>query len=184
MIKQKMNAADEEKPCAAQGGDAAAADGGAVKPHTDRRGFIQFLKFLCVSLGAGVVEFGSFTLLDLIFRSVWHTDILPKGTIIWIEIVSVALSCLFNFTVNRKFTFKAATNIALGMVMYGAYYALATPLGALFITFLQTHGLSEFLAKAIKMVLNFALDFLYCKFVIFNKKISDKILSRGKREKS
>ena len=143
----------------------------AAAPLTKKQSAFQFLKFLCVSLGAGVVEFGSFTILDLIFRGVWHTDVLPKGTIIWIEIVSVVLSCLFNFTINRKFTFKAASNIVVGMILYGAYYAVATPLGALFITFLQTHGLNEFLAKAIKMVLNFIIDFLYCKFFIFNKKI-------------
>lgn len=122
-------------------------------------GIKQFLKFLCFSLGAGIIELVSFTLITLEAEGeVW---------LLVAEVISVVLSCLFNFTLNRKYTFKAANNIVLGMLLYGAYYAVATPVGAMFIISLTRLGVNEFLAKAIKMLINFVIDFCYCKFFIF-----------------
>lgn len=126
-------------------------------PH----GVRQFLKFLCFSLGAGVIEAASFAAITLLWQD--------EAGLVTAEVTSVVLSCLFNFTLTRRFTFQHAGNVALGMLLYGAYYAIATPAGAALIVWLTRLGLNEFLAKAIKMVLNFALDFTYCKFVIFRR---------------
>ncbi len=121
---------------------------------------VKVLKFVCFSLGAGVVEFGSFALL---------TRLLPNTDryIVVAEVISVALSCLFNFTLNRKYTFKSASNIYLGMALYGLFYLVMTPLGAWFILKLMGWGLPELVAKIVKMVVNFAFDFLFCNFVLF-----------------
>ncbi len=123
--------------------------------------WLQFFKFLFFSLGAGVIEFGTFELLTLL---------LP-GNYTWIkvaEVLSVVLSCLFNFTVNRKYTFKSCNNMALGMLLYGLFYLVMAPIGAYFIVFeMKTFGMEKELAKAIKMVINFAFDYLYCRFVLF-----------------
>lgn len=119
---------------------------------------IQFLKFLCFSLGAAVIEFSSFSVIILF------------GSVIAADVISVILSCLFNFTLNRKYTFKSANNIYLGMILYGIFYLIFTPLGAWFINSLVNAGVNEFLAKFIKMLINFVLDFSFCKFVVFRVK--------------
>ncbi|MEG1581736.1 MAG: GtrA family protein [Clostridia bacterium] len=133
-------------------------DNNAIVKKSFKQILKQFLVFLCFSLGAGLIEISSFSIIILF------------GNVIVADVVSVVLSCLFNFTLNRKYTFKSVNNIYLGMVLYGLFYLVFTPLGALFIDFLVKAGVNEFLAKAIKMIINFVLDFLYCKFVIFKVK--------------
>ncbi len=132
----------------------------ASSPHP--KGILQFLQFLCFSLGAGVIEFVSFLLLSSIGSR-------NETMLIIAEVSSVVLSCLFNFTLNRKFTFRSTNNIVLGMFLYGLYYLIATPVGASFIVYLTRCGWADWLAKATKMALNFVLDFLYCKCIIFRQ---------------
>ncbi len=148
----------------------------ALMKGKQTRGFLQFLQFVCVSLGAGVIEYGTFALM---------TWIVPdnKTMLVAAEVTSVVLSCLFNFTVNRKYTFHSSSNIPLGMLLYGVYYAfLATPAGVWFLLFLTQSGMHELLAKAIKMLVNFVFDYLFCKFVLFQA--ADKVLHYVKRKLS
>lgn len=138
--------------------------------HTENAGrqrdlksmIIRFFKFVGFSLGAGVIEFVSFTLLKLLGEQ-------NETWLVIAEVTSVVLSCLFNFTLNRKFTFKSANNLALGMVLYGVFYLIVTPLGAQFILWLTRSGWDPFVAKVVKMLLNFLLDFSYCNFILFRK---------------
>ena len=132
---------------------------------------IQFIKFLGFSLGAGVIEFLTFTLIVLLAGRQSLVDAGVRDTwVIVAEVTSVVLSCLFNFTLNRKYTFKSANNMAVGMILYGLFYLVVTPLGVQFILLLTHSGWNEFLAKATKMILNFLLDFTFCKFVLFRTK--------------
>ena len=134
-----------------------------MEDTSSKNGIRQFFKFLLFSIGAGIVEALSFTLIH---------ETTPKTNffLVTAEVTSVVLSCIFNFTINRKFTFKASTNIARGMLFYGLFYLIMTPLGAGFVVFLKDIGWNEYLAKGTKMLLNFLIDFCFCKFVLFNKK--------------
>lgn len=124
-----------------------------------RKTWGQFWRFLAFSLGAGVIEFLSFTLITCISSA--------DEVVFCAEVVSVALSCLFNFTLNRKYTFGETSALWLRMLGYGLFYLVTTPLWAMFILWLKNAFMAEELAKLIKMVLNFALDFSFCKFVLF-----------------
>lgn len=127
-----------------------------------QRYFTNFYSFLYFSLGAGVIKLVSFLLLSLI-------DSGHGAVLVLAEIVSVVLSGLFNFTWNRKFTFRSTNNIVPGMFLYGLYSLIATPAVASFIVDLTRRGWADWLAKAMKMALHFILDSLYCKFVIFRQ---------------
>lgn len=140
----------------------------STNPVGAKAQILQFLKFVFFSLGAGIIEFGTFALLRMVFPG----DAALKAC----EVVSVVLSCLFNYTINRKYTFGASNNLWLGMLIYGLYYLVATPVGAAFIVWLTQSGWNELLAKAFKMILNFVLDFSLCKFVIFRLKKPKKAL--------
>lgn len=130
---------------------------------------LRFLKFAIFSASAGLIELGCFTLLNEI--TAWNY---------WpCYLIALLLSVLWNFTLNRKFTFHAATNIPVAMLKVLAYYAVFTPLSTLLGDYLaETLQWNEYLVTILNMVINFVTEFLYQRFFVFGKSIdSDKSAS-------
>ena len=120
---------------------------------------LQFLKFLFFSLSAGLIQIGSFALFNEIIK-------LPY----WVSyLVSLLLSVLWNFTLNRKFTFKSANNVGKAMLLTLAFYAVFTPCSTYLEKVLTSAGVNEYLVTIINMVLNFILEFFWQKFVVFKE---------------
>ena len=127
---------------------------------------LRFIKFAVFSASAGLIELGSFTLLNEVTTwSYWPC-----------YLIALLLSVVWNFTLNRKFTFHAATNVPVAMLKVLAYYAVFTPLSALFGDYLaETLKWNEYLVTVLNMLLNFVTEFLYQRFFVFGKSIdSDK----------
>ncbi len=124
--------------------------------------FWRFIKFALFSASAGLIEIGSFAL----FNEVMHWPY-------WLSyLIALVLSVLWNFTLNRKFTFKSAANIPIAMLKVAAFYAVFTPLSTLLEHYLaSTLGWNEYLVTAINMGLNFITEFLYQRFFVFGKSI-------------
>lgn len=120
--------------------------------------FIRILKFTFFSVSAGLIEMGSFALFT-------ELTALPY----WVCYLSaLVLSVLWNFTLNRKFTFQSAANVPVAMVKVAAYYAVFTPLSTLLGKFLTSTLLwNEYLATGVNMLLNFSTEFLYQRFFVF-----------------
>lgn len=120
--------------------------------------FIRILKFTFFSVSAGLIEIGSFALFT-------ELTALPY----WVCYLSaLVLSVLWNFTLNRKFTFQSAANVPVAMVKVAAYYAVFTPLSTLLGKFLTSTLLwNEYLATGVNMLLNFSTEFLYQRFFVF-----------------
>ena len=120
------------------------------------------IKFLLFSISAGVVQIGSFTLMNEILH-------LPY----WISYgIALVLSVVWNFTFNRKFTFHSAANVPIAMLKVAAYYAVFTPLSMLLEYLLADHlGWNEYLVTGINMVINFVTEFLYQRFFVFKGSI-------------
>ena len=125
--------------------------------------FWRFIKFVLFSISAGVIEIVSFALLS---------ELTPLKE--WISyIISVVLSVIWNFTFNRKFTFKSANNIPIAMVKVALFYVVFIPLTALLEKFLTEDLLwPGILATAINMVLNFILEFFYQRYFVFGKSLN------------
>jgi len=139
---------------------------------TKKQKFIQFIKFVGFSAGAGIIEAVSFTILnEFIGAELWVCDV-----------ISISLSVLFNFTLNRKYTFKAASNIPLSMSLVALFYLIFTPAGAQYILWLVSLGVNEYVAKFSKMVINLILEFLYCKFVVYRKSENTNNLAKRKNK--
>ncbi len=120
----------------------------------------QALKFLGFSVTAGIIQIASFTLMnELLTIPYWPA-----------YLTSLVLSVLFNYTVNRKFTFKASNNIALSMSLVLIYYAIFTPLSTLWGEALTRIGWNEYLVLALTMVINFITEFLYQRYIVFKRK--------------
>jgi putative flippase GtrA len=86
------------------------------------------------------------------------------------------LSVLFNFTVNRKFTFKSAANVPIAMLKVAGFYLVFTPLstwgGELLDTWLKTNipaiaSWNEYIVLALTMVLNLVTEYLFCRFFVY-----------------
>ena len=127
-----------------------------------KKEFWRVVKFTLFSASAGLIEMGSFALLTAITDwSYW-----PR------YLIALALSVLWNFTLNRNFTFKSASNIPIAMLKVAAYYAVFTPLSTWLGSYLaDTLGWNDFIVTALNMILNFVTEFLYQRFFVFGKSI-------------
>lgn len=126
---------------------------------------IRFIKFLLCSASAGLIEMGSFTLLN-------EFTALPYWPC---YLIALVLSVVWNFTLNRKFTFKSAVNVPKAMAMVLGYYCVFTPLSTLLGHYLSdTLMWNEYLVTAINMVLNFVTEYLFDRFVVFRGTIDSR----------
>lgn len=119
--------------------------------------FIKFIKFTFFSISAGLIEIVSFSLLNELTN-------LPYWPC---YIIALTLSVLWNFTLNRKFTFKASNNVPVAMFKVFIYYLIFTPLSTLFGNMLVSKGVNEYVATVLNMIINFITEFFYQKFIVF-----------------
>ncbi len=122
----------------------------------------RVVKFTLFSISAGLIEILSFTL----FNELLH---LPY----WLSyLIALVLSVLWNFTLNRKFTFQSAANVPIAMLKVAGYYAVFTPLSTLLEHLLTGKlGWNEYLVTGINMALNFVTEFLFQRFVVYRDSI-------------
>ena len=133
------------------------------KKAQNREELKRTIKFVLFSISAGIIEIGSFTLLELILgeNNYWVS-----------HIISIILSVLWNFTLNREFTFRSANNVPVAMLKVAAFYLVFIPVTTVLGNYLvETCGWNDFIVKALTMVLNFVTEYLYDRFVVFGKSI-------------
>ena len=137
----------------------------------DRKELWRAVKFLLFSASAGIIEIVSFALLnELTGWSYWPC-----------YLIALVLSVLWNFTLNRRFTFRSANNVPVAMMKVAAYYAVFTPLSTMLGSWLADGlGWNEYLVTAINMVLNFVTEYLYDTFVVFRGTIDTNDLAKKK----
>lgn len=119
----------------------------------------QAVKFTLFSISAGVIQIGTFTILNEIFKIDDEYGVT--------YFVSLALSILWNFTFNRKYTFKSATNVPVAMAKVFGFYLVFTPLSIWLGELAVDSGVNDYLVLGITMLSNFVLEFLFCKFVVY-----------------
>ena len=136
--------------------------------------FTRVVKFTLFSVSAGLIEMGAFALLNELLR-------LPY----WLSyLTALVLSVLWNFTLNRKITFRSAVNVPTAMLKVACYYIVFTPLSTLLEHYLAgTLGWNEYLVTAINMILNFVTEFLYDTYVVFRGTIDTNDLAKKQKEK-
>ena len=136
---------------------------------------LRFIKFLLFSASAGLIEFGSFSLLSAC--TPWPY---------WpCYLIALTLSVLWNFTFNRKFTFKSANNVPIAMLKVAAYYCVFTPLSTWFTKYATTDLLwNNYLVEVICMLTNFVTEFLFDRFVVFRNSMNTNDVAKKDREKA
>ena len=140
----------------------------------DRKEILRSLKFLLFSLSAGIIEIGAFSLLnELTAWSYWPC-----------YLIALALSVLWNFTLNRRYTFQSASNVPKAMALVFGFYCVFTRLSTLLGNYLA-EGLrwNEYLVTAINMIANFVLEFLYDRFVVFRDSLDTNSVAKRKEKR-
>jgi len=123
---------------------------------------LRAIKFCLFSFSAGIIEIVTFTILNEFARWPYWPCYL----------IALVLSVLWNFTLNRKFTFKSANNVPVAMLKVAGYYAVFTPLSTLLGNYLAESLLwNEYLVTGLNMALNFVTEYLFDRFVVFGNSI-------------
>lgn len=116
------------------------------------------VKFVLFSISAGAIEMGSFALL----YNAMHVTY-------WISyLVALVLSVLWNFTINRRFTFKSTANVPVAMLKVFGYYCVFTPISTLGGKFLEgALGWNGNWVTVINMILNLVTEYLFDRYVVY-----------------
>ncbi|MBE6733071.1 MAG: GtrA family protein [Ruminococcaceae bacterium] len=119
----------------------------------------QAVKFTLFSASAGVIQVGSFALLEIFIKDYW----IPY-------LISLVFSILWNFTLNRRYTFKSAANVPVAMAKVFGFYLVFTPLSTYLGNTVEGYGVNDFIILIVTMLANFVLEFLFCKLVVYRGK--------------
>ena len=141
----------------------------------NKKEIIRAGKFTLFSVSAGVIEAGVFALMNEVFD-------LPYWPC---YLTALVLSVVWNFTLNREFTFKASNNVPVAMLKVALFYAVFTPVSTILGNYLAEDLLwNEYLVTGLNMIANFVLEFLYDRFVVFGRSVDTKQSKRsGQRDK-
>lgn len=139
-----------------------------------RKETLRVVKFVMFSISAGVIEILSFTLLnELTDWPYWPC-----------YLIALILSVIWNFTLNRKFTFKSVANVPVAMAKILAFYCVFTPVTTILGNYLaESLHWNEYIVTGINMGLNISTEYLYDRFVVFRKTLDTNKLAQRQREK-
>lgn len=124
--------------------------------NSGKKQFLQALKFTLFSISAGIIQIASFAIMEIFIKDYW----IPYLT-------SLILSILWNFTLNRRYTFKSAANVPVAMAKVFAFYLVFTPLSTWLGDLAEGAGVNDFIILVVTMLSNFVLEYLFCKFVVY-----------------
>lgn len=136
-----------------------------MNTENKKKELIRTVKFILFSISAGVIQIGSFTLLFELCH-------LPEWTC---YIISLALSVLWNFTLNRKYTFQSAANVPIAMTKVACFYLVFAPLSTWWTAALTepAYGImwNGYVVEILTMLVNFVTEYIFQRFFVFGKSL-------------
>ena len=142
---------------------------------TGKQTFRQAVKFVLFSISAGILQVAVFSVIEFAFDPNYWMAYLP----------ALICSVLYNFTVNREFTFQSTANIPSAMLKIFIYYCIFIPASTWWGEALtKNHGWNEFATLAFTMVINFVTEFLVYRIIIFRGKMDTNERAQKKLEKT
>ena len=149
--------------------------------NNKKHNIFQFIKCALFSCSAGIIQIGSFTLLnEVVLKASFFQNLLEDNEALAkimsneygpVYLIALTLSVIWNFTINRKFTFKSAANIPVAMLKVFLFYLVFTPVSTLLGNYFTAKFASvqaiEYIVLALTMATNMITEFLYCKFVVY-----------------
>ena len=118
---------------------------------------IRTVKFTLFSISAGIIQILLFTLMNELLELHY-----------WVSyITSLLASIIWNFTINRKVTFKSASNVKVAMLLVLLFYAVFTPVSTVLGDLAEGAGVNEYIVLAVTMISNFVLEYLYTRYIVY-----------------
>lgn len=158
----------------------------------NKKELLRAVKYTLFAISAGVIQIVS----SLAIKAILGTFMDETRTMVFIneiavssfiaETVGLALSIIWNFTFNRKFTFKAANNVPLAMALAFLFYVPFYPFQTWYIAAVENKladiGFWGFvIAQGTVMIINFVLEFLWQQFVVFRGKVDTNSLAQKQK---
>ena len=154
------------------------------KKEEQKKNLWQMIKFTLFSISAGIIQILSYTL----FYEALHWA--P-----WLSyLVSLVLSVLWNFTFNRKYTFRSDADMKKSMLLVALFYVVFTPLSTWWTAALTGENpftgagasseplVNNYVVQAGTMLVNFVTEFLYQRFVVYRNSIdTNDVAKRAKK---
>ena len=125
-------------------------------------------------MGAGIIQIVSYTIIHELTDCAYWKAYLP----------SLILSVLYNFTVNRKFTFKSATNVPVAMLKVALFYCVFTPVSLYLGQLAENAGVNNYIVEAVTMGCNLVTEYLFCRFVVYRNSMNTNNLAEKDKAKA
>ena len=152
-----------------------------MSENQKKTNIFQFIKFALISCSAGIIQIGSFTLMnEVLMKTDFMQNLISSNETFAkimmneygpIYLIALILSVVWNFTINRKYTFKSAANIPVAMLKVFGFYLVFTPvstlLGNYFTAKFASISAIEYIVLIITMACNMITEYLFCKFVVY-----------------
>ncbi len=126
-----------------------------------KKELMRSIKFVLFSISAGLIQILAYTLCREVFRM--------SDSVAYL--IGLVLSVVWNFTLNRRYTFQSANNVPKAMLLVALFYLVFTPASTWLEGYLTGKGWNGYLVTLLNMLLNFVLEFLYDRFVVFRDSI-------------
>ena len=157
---------------------------------TKKDNALQAIKFALFSASAGIIQVVSFTLLNEVVLPNIHIENEVVMKVISAEygvcyLVALLLSVIWNFTFNRKFTFKSATNVPIAMLKILGFYCVFTPISTIIgetVMRSTSWEFAEYIVLACTMATNMITEFLFCRFVVYKDSMNTNELAKKDKE--
>ena len=131
----------------------------------NKKELLRKIKFTLFSIAAGIIELGLFTLLNECTNCDYWACYL----------IALVASVIWNFTLNREFTFKSTANIPVAMLKVFIFYLIFTPISTFLGNYLvENLQFNQYLVTGLNMLCNFILEYIYDKYIVFKGKIDTK----------
>ncbi|MBR6646718.1 MAG: GtrA family protein [Clostridia bacterium] len=129
-----------------------------------KESIFQMVKFTLFSISAGIIQVLTFALFNELFKWMYWPAYLT----------SLVLSIIWNFTLNREYTFRSAANVPIAMLKLFGFYAVFTPVSTWLGHRAEMLGINDYVILIVTMLSNFVLEFLFSKLVIYKNQENTK----------
>lgn len=156
---------------------------------TKKDNALQAIKFALFSASAGIIQVSTFTILNELvvpninIQNEAVTKILSaKYGVCYL--FALLLSVIWNFTFNRKFTFKSATNVPVAMLKILGFYCVFTPVSTIIGELVMrstSWEFAEYIVLACTMATNMVTEFLFCRFVVYKDSMNTNNLAKKEK---
>lgn len=146
----------------------------AEQKLTKKETIVQILKFVAFSMGAGIIQIVSYTIIHELTDCEHWKAYLP----------SLILSVLYNFTVNRRYTFKSANNVPVAMLKVALFYCVFTPVSLYLGQLAENAGVNNYIVEVVTMSCNLVTEYLFCRFVVYRNSMNTNKLAEKDKEKA